>query len=109
MSRLRGKQLSGFRFRRQHPIGPFIADFYCHAAALIVEVDGHRHEGDRKQRDVERDAWFAERGIKTVRFTSHHVRNEIDAVCATVLRHCRDSVAAPPHPGPPPHAGEGER
>ncbi|MGP1272397.1 MAG: endonuclease domain-containing protein [Phycisphaerales bacterium] len=108
-SKLRNKQLGGFRFRRQHPIGPFIADFYCHEAALIVEVDGHRHEAQRKLRDAERDAWFAERGLTTLRVTSHDVRKRIDTVCATILRYCRESAAGHPHPGPPPHAGEGER
>ncbi|PHQ82745.1 MAG: DNA methyltransferase [Phycisphaera sp.] len=108
-SKLRSKQLLGFRFRRQHPLGPYIADFYCHETALVIEVDGQRHVGERKLRDMDRDAWMHERGIDVLRFTSYQVRDELDVVCATILRRCRVRCGEAPHPSPPPHAGEGAR
>ena len=49
-SRLRGKQLAGFRFRRQHPLGPYVVDFFCAEAKLIVEVDGGQHADDGEAR-----------------------------------------------------------
>ncbi|MGK6322505.1 endonuclease domain-containing protein [Sphingomonas sp. DT-51] len=59
---------AGFKFRRQHPSGPYVADFCCHAARLIIEIDGEaRERGDRPARDAARDAWFAACGLLTVR------------------------------------------
>jgi len=58
----------GFKFRRQHPILGFIADFYCPAAKLVIEVDGEAHDkGDRPRRDAERDRRVAELGLRTMR------------------------------------------
>jgi len=61
-SRLRRKQLEGFRFRRQHPLGPYVVDFFCAAAKLIVEVDGgqHANDGDARTR------WLAARGYRVI-------------------------------------------
>lgn len=56
-AKLRSGQLDGLRFRRQHPLGPFIADFYCHAATLVVEIDGFCHD-DRLDADADRDRWM---------------------------------------------------
>ena len=70
----------GFKFRRQHPSGPYVADFYCHAARLIVEIDGEAHgRGDRPARDAARDAWFAARGLFTVRLAASDVLDDLDA------------------------------
>ena len=58
----------GLKFRRQHPTGPYVLDFYCGDARLAVEVDGEAHSlGDRPQRDVARDEWLREAGIETLR------------------------------------------
>src|SRR3546814_5255367 len=58
----------GFKFRRQHPSGSFVADFYCHVARLVIEVDGAAHDfGDRPGRDLRRDAWFRARGLALLR------------------------------------------
>ncbi|QZO00864.1 endonuclease domain-containing protein [Chenggangzhangella methanolivorans] len=74
---LRRDQLQGLRFRRQHPIGPFVLDFYCPSARLAIEVDGAVHDfAERLVRDERRDALLAERGIRTLRFAARDVLND---------------------------------
>ncbi|GAM00435.1 endonuclease domain-containing protein [Sphingomonas parapaucimobilis] len=76
----------GFKFRRQHPSGPYIADFYCHEARLIIEVDSEAHSrGDRPARDEARDRWFAERGLTTLRITTTDIQKNIDGVTVHIL------------------------
>jgi very-short-patch-repair endonuclease len=65
--RLRRQQLNGFRFRRQHPIGPFIVDFVCLSEKLIVELDGGQH-AEQITADSERTAWLEGRGYRVLRF-----------------------------------------
>ena len=92
---LRGNT-TGMRFRRQHPIGPFILDFYCPAARLAVEVDGQGHDGER---DARRTAWLAGEGIKVMRFVAADIESRPAWVVDTIAR------AAPPSTGsagPPP-------
>ena len=62
----------GWRFRRQHAIGPYVADFYCHEVRLIVEVDGESHI-ERRSSDMERDAWLAARGYIVKRMSAERV------------------------------------
>ena len=67
-SRLSGRKLDGLKFRRQHPIEPYILDFYCHELRLAIELDGATHLGDQAAaHDARRDAFLAARGIRTVR------------------------------------------
>ncbi len=68
------KQL-GVRFKAQHPIGEFIADFYCHQAKMVIEVDGKIHEF-QKEKDKEREAILKEKDLIVVRFTNEQVLNE---------------------------------
>ena len=77
-----------FKFRRQHPLGPYTADFWCAVAKVVVEVDGASHAA-RKEHDRKRDDWMKERGITVLRFTNFaiddrlpSVLNEIEKVCA---------------------------
>ena len=77
----------GLRFRRQHPVGPYILDFYCHAARLAVEVDDDSHIG-REARDAARDKHFVELGIKTVRCDWPEVWSNLDGVVETIMRDC---------------------
>ncbi|MCE9559878.1 MAG: DUF559 domain-containing protein [Armatimonadetes bacterium] len=63
---LRQSVREGIRVRRQHPVGPFILDFYCHSARLALELDGSSHEGDGKA-DAARDAWLNKNGITVLR------------------------------------------
>jgi len=76
---LRGSQLDGWRFRRQHPISPYVLDFYCDAAKLAVEVDGeHHHLAGNPRHDAERDAWLAARGVRTLRLAASLVLHDMD-------------------------------
>jgi len=80
---LSGSQLGGFKFRRQAAIPPFVADFFCPARGLIVEVDGETHVA---MDDAKRDALLAQRGFKTIRFTNDDVRDNMDGVLITILQ-----------------------
>ena len=77
--RLRSRRLADLKFRRQHPLGPFIADFYCHEAGLVVELDSAAHDG-RRNRDERRDEWMCERGIETLRVRAADVNTNLDGV-----------------------------
>ncbi|MCB9843983.1 MAG: DUF559 domain-containing protein [Phycisphaeraceae bacterium] len=77
-SDLRNRQLGGLKFRRQQPIGPYVADFYCADARLVVELDGVKHLSSGG-RDAARDRWMRAQGIETIRipvprFTKDRVR-----------------------------------
>ena len=89
-SRLKRGQVGGYKFRRQHPLGPYIADFYCHEVALVVEIDGSTHSGDRKKSDGIRDAWMDERRIGVLRVRAVDVYRDLDNVLATILRMVED-------------------
>ena len=100
--RLRSRQLAGCKFRRQVPIGPYIADFACLEAHLIVEVDGGPHF--ESNRDELRDIWFATQGFSLLRFWNTQALVETDAVVDAIL-----SALQRPHPNLPPLAGEGDQ
>ncbi len=71
---LRGKQLAGLRFRRQHPIGPYILDFYCADASLCVEVDGYSHDNSAAAaHDEARTDWLEQQGIRVHRVLASDV------------------------------------
>jgi very-short-patch-repair endonuclease len=86
-NKLRNRQLSGFKFRRQHPIDIFIADFYCHEKKLVIEVDGLIHNS-QKEYDEGRTAELNRFGITVIRFTNDDVRNNIREVCNQILEVC---------------------
>src|SRR5690349_4483996 len=74
---LRKRQVDGLRFRRQHPIGPYVLDFYCPPARLAVEVDGAHHDDDRQiSHDARRDAWLGQRGIRVMRIAATDILND---------------------------------
>jgi adenine-specific DNA-methyltransferase len=77
--RLRRRQLYGFKFRRQHPIGPFFADFFCPEAKLIIEIDGSQH-ADGLNLDKSRTEFLRNTGYDVLRFWNHEISSEIDAV-----------------------------
>ncbi|MDP1028083.1 endonuclease domain-containing protein [Sphingomonas sp. KR1UV-12] len=77
----------GFKFRRQHPSGPYIADFYCHESRLIVEVDGEVHgRGDRPLRDDVRDRWFIQRGLTVLRLPAAYVLSNLDGAISAIAQ-----------------------
>jgi very-short-patch-repair endonuclease len=80
--RLRNRQL-GVDFRRQHPAGSFILDFYCSALRLAIELDGGQH-AERSQRDSQRDAWLAQRGVTMLRFWNSDVTENFSGVIETI-------------------------
>jgi very-short-patch-repair endonuclease len=86
-AKLRGRQLCGLKFRRQHPIGRCIADFCCVARKLVIEIDGDSH-ASQAEYDRDRTVYLQERGYTVIRFTNEQVRRELDAVVAEILRQC---------------------
>ncbi|MGN6123758.1 MAG: endonuclease domain-containing protein [Sphingomonas oligoaromativorans] len=93
----------GLRFRRQHPIGAYVIDFYCPQARLAIEVDGIAHDmGDAPERDARRDAWLAGQGIATLRISASDVLKETEAVVRLILERCARPLHHPAG-GPPPH------
>lgn len=105
--RLRG-QPGGIRFRRQHPIGTYIADFYCARARLVVEVDGHIHAGaSARMHDRGRDQFMRENGFRVVRVSAADVLRDVEAVAASIVAHAaRPLHHQPSADGPPPRTGE---
>ena len=102
---LRGRKL-GFKVRRQHPIGPYIVDFYAREGALVIEVDGEAHSrGDRPRRDAVRDAFLERNGYRLRRIAAVDVLKDIGSVVEAVVAHSRSPLHHPAD-GPPPRAGE---
>ena len=76
----------GLRFRRQHPFGPYILDFYCAERRLAVEVDGYSHSvGDRPAHDERRDDWLNGQGVRVLRLPAETVLKDMDAVVRTIV------------------------
>lgn len=94
-SKMRGDQL-GFSFRRQHPIPPYIVDFACIAARLVVEADGGQHNA-AGEHDA-RDAYLQKRGWRVIRFWNNDIHDNIDGVMETIAEAL--TVAPPPRPSP---------
>ena len=99
--RLKNRGLGGWKFRRQHAVGPYFADFACIEAALVVEIDGGQHQGRREQDDV-RTAFLEGAGYRVLRFWNNDVLSNTDGVLQSVLE------ALSPSPLPSPRSrGEG--
>ena len=100
---LRNRQLSGHKFRRQHDIDHYIADFACTEALLIVELDGGQH-ADQADYDERRTRHLQARGYRVLRFWNNDVLTNIESVLAVIL----SSLASPaPHPSPLPSGERG--
>ncbi len=84
---LRRKQLDGFRFRRQHPVGPYVIDFFCFGSKLAVELDGWQHgEAEARAYDARRTRWLQAQGIEVIRFWNEDVFDAPDAVVYAIYR-----------------------
>ncbi|WP_396594161.1 endonuclease domain-containing protein [Brevundimonas sp. R86498] len=82
---LRGRQLGGLKFRRQHPVGAYVLDFYCAEARLAVEVDGQMHaEADRAEHDLRRTSWLEAQDIAVLRIVAEDVRVTLDGVLEVI-------------------------
>ena len=90
---LRGRRLDRIKFRRQVPIGPYIADFVCLDAHLVVEIDGSQHA--ELDHDAVRDAELKRRGFRVLRFWNDDVLKDIDGVCGTIIAYVRDASLQP--------------
>ena len=93
---LRNRQLCGFKFRRQYSIPPYIADFACVEAGLIVELDGSQHQ-DSKERDAIRSSHLAKMGFRTVRYWDNDVLLRTHEVLEAILQ---ELCTPHPHPSP---------
>jgi len=92
---LRREQLDGLRFRRQHPVGPYILDLYCHEARLAVELDGGGHAGDRQlQHDTVRSAHLHAMGIRVVRFWNLDVLSNPEGVVQAIHAAIKEQLGA---------------
>ena len=100
--RLRGRQMAGCKFRRQHPFLDYVLDFVCLEKQLVVEVDGGQHLDD--ERDKERDKRLQDAGFRILRFWNNQVLQEIDAVAEVIWkalqREAPGSTPSPPRPSP---------
>jgi len=102
---LRGRQLGGFKFRRQKPFGSYILDFYCPQKKLAVELDGGGHADESQASyDEERSASLQEAGIQVLRFWNHQVLQETEEVLQKIWNTLH---ADPPSPQPSPASGRG--
>jgi very-short-patch-repair endonuclease len=95
---LRDRRFSAYKFRRQHPVGDHILDFFCLEARLDIELDGSQHGfPEERKLDAERDAWLESHGIKVLRFWNSHLRREKQSIRDTIWRVLQERA---PHPLP---------
>jgi very-short-patch-repair endonuclease len=92
------RQLGGLKFRRQHPIEPYIIDFYCPRVNLAIELDGESHEG-RQAYDADRERFLRNLGLRIIRVTNDDVLNNLDGVAELILR---EATRQPLEPSPNP-------
>ena len=84
------RKTGGVKIRRQHPVGPYVVDFYCAAVKLAIEIDGIAHDmGDRSERDAKRDKFLREQAIETLRIPAKDVLASPADVAEAVAAICR--------------------
>ncbi|HXG82366.1 MAG TPA: endonuclease domain-containing protein, partial [Sphingomicrobium sp.] len=92
-ARLRGVKP---RIRRQHPIGPYVADFYCAAVKHVFEIDGQQHDtADRAERDLERQSWLEAQGLTVIRILARDVMSNPDQVANSIFQMCQTPPPSP--------------
>ena len=97
---------AGYKFRRQHPAGPYVLDFFCAEARLAIEIDGEAHEcGDAPDRDGVRDAWLGAQGLQVSRIPARDVLGNLDNVIQHIIVLCRNTPPPPLCGGPLPLHG----
>ena len=105
--RLRNRHLNGAKFRRQGRIGPYIVDFVCLEAKLIVEIDGGVHDlPGRREKDAIRQRWLEREGYQVLRFSTLDSHHDIDCVIRSIAEAL--SAPVPSHPAPVPQGERGE-
>lgn len=103
---LRQKSIEGHRFRRQHPMGPYVLDFVCLEEKMVIEVDGGQHAADVVS-DANRTFWLKKNGFKVIRFWNHEVLKNLEAVIR-VIRLSLSGSNDTPLLSPPPQGGRTE-
>jgi very-short-patch-repair endonuclease len=93
--KLKGKQICGLRFRRQHPINLFIVDFCCHQVRLVIEVDGEIHDHQVEYNDG-RSAEMEKFGVKVIRFGNSEIENAIEKVVFKIQSIVKERLKSPP-------------
>ncbi|THD60568.1 endonuclease domain-containing protein [Phenylobacterium sp.] len=84
--RLKGRRTDGLHFRKQHPVGPYVLDFYCDSAKLAIGIDGQSHGvGAQPGRDMRRDRWLTAQGIRTLRLSAAYVLQSLDDAVRMIL------------------------
>jgi very-short-patch-repair endonuclease len=97
------KRPAGLRFRRQHPAGVYVLDFFCPRHRLAIEVDGEVHgRGDRPQHDAVRDAWLIGEGVKVVRIPAADLLRDLEAAVLHIIGIARRELPLRQPSGPPP-------
>lgn len=91
---LKGKKLGGLKFRAQHPVGPFILDFYCPACKLVVELDGDVHE-EQAGYDEARTQQLQDYGYRVIRFRNEEVLTDLPSVLEQILEAAQNSPPPP--------------
>jgi very-short-patch-repair endonuclease len=92
---LRNRRFADFKFRRQHPIGPFFADMACHQCRLIIEIDGETHLGF-EVKDEKRTEFLTRKGWLVLRFWNNQVYDELEAVLEAIYQACQNRRPQPP-------------
>ncbi len=93
-SALRGRNIGGLKFRRQHPIEPFIVDFYCAEARLVIELDGESHNG-REEYDQQRTKHLHEIGLTVFRISNDDVLSNLEGVAEAILKAAYTKLGKP--------------
>ena len=93
---LRDHRFANYKFRRQHPIGPYVLDFFCNEANLDIEVDGFQHgTPTNRAADAERDAYLESHDVRVLRFWSSHLRRDEEMIRSTIWRALQERAHHP--------------
>ncbi len=87
---LRNRNLGGFKFRRQHPIGHFIVDFYCAEKHLVIEIDGDVHS-QQIEYDLTRSDWLQSLGYTVLRYQNQQILHQLDEVAGDIIQYCQNA------------------
>jgi very-short-patch-repair endonuclease len=102
---LRNRELGGWKFRRQYPVGPFIVDFICLEKNVVIEVDGGQH-AENEELDLQRSAYLNKMGYQVLRFWNNQVLQETEAVLTAIFAILANGKQNSPSPRPSPPSGE---
>ena len=98
-SRLRNGRCGGLKFRRQHPVGRYVADFFCASAGVVVELDGRSHDGQASA-DAQRQLFLEQQGLTVIRISIDRLLQDLDGVVEGIAQACSPSPGPSDHPLP---------